>query len=901
MNYTNPFFAPSPRRGLGRGKTTIMKLLYSTQTITLFFIVFHLLTIKGYSQQKRKVTPDDYKLWNTLASGKLASDGSWISYTISHTDEKDTLYLKNTTTNFKYSFPSGHNETFSPNSKWFSYIKNDSLNLLNLQTGKMQQYKGVSQGTFTHDSRYLLSYSTTVKTLTIHNLKTFITTTMKNVKEKSLNPDGNILAIITEEKGLKTVKTIGLSNPLRAITITTNQQNSYSGLIWNKSGKALAFFEECKNENQQLAFNKVHFCYNMDTKPKSRILNPFKTTFFPKDCWIPISKLYISDDSKQLFLNIRTIENKKEIVQTATEKKLSEITIWNTNDKQVPPPTKEDKPWISIEKWSVWWPENNIIVNVEDEQHPYAVLTGDQKNALVYNNIEYLPQFEYVGEYIDLYLKDLKTGNKKLIVKKIINEFKHTVVSPSGKYIAYFKINNWWVYNIATGKSNCITAEMNIPFYDVECDQAGDIPPYDLPGWTSNDERIILYDQFDIWLMTNDGSKKEKITDGRKRKITFRIYDGVIQRLVRNNFYGFVAKSYNDREGWLIETVDNNTLQQTYSIWNKASGIKELIRKDMKLFAFQKAKNSNVFQFMESRFDVSPKLMLLTASGKEKQIAQANMQQKDFFWGKSELIHYHNADRKPLKGALFYPADYVPGKKYPMIVNIYQKKSDEVYDYVAPSLKLINGFSPTNFTAEGYFVLMPDIAYKLNEPGNSALNCVEAAVDKVLEMGSVDKNNIGLIGHSYGGVETTYIIGHTDKFKTAVAGAPATDLLSFYLSNGGYGQSNIWRFENQQFRIQAPFYSEEFLKNSPIGNVQNINTPLLIWTGNQDKSVDWSHSMKLQTALWRLHKKSTLIVYPGQEHVLTDQTYQEDLYFRVKNWFDHYLKGVPPKDWMASN
>jgi dipeptidyl aminopeptidase/acylaminoacyl peptidase len=878
-----------------------MKLLYRINTITLLFIALQILPIKCHSQQKRKLTPDDYKLWNTLASGKLADDGSWISYSISHADDKDTLYLKNTATNFKYSFPSGHGENFTSDSNWFSYIKNDSLNLLNLHTGKMRRFEGLSQDTFTPDSRYVLLYNEALKTFTFHDLKTFITTTIENVKEKNLNPNGNMLAIITEEKGLKTVKTIDLSNTLRATTIAANSQNSYSGLAWNKSGKALAFFEECKNENPELSCNKVHFCSNMDSTPKSKILDPLTKASFPKDCWIPLSKLYLSDDSKQLFLNIRAIANEKEIVPTDTQKKLSEISIWNTNDKQVPPPKKEDKPWVSIEKWSVWWPENNSIVAVEDDQHPNAVLTGDQKNALVYNTIEYLPQFEYVGEYIDLYLKDLKTGNKKLIVKKIINEFKHTVVSPSGKYIAYFKLNNWWVYNIATGKSNCITAEMNIPFYDVECDQAGAIPPYDLPGWTSNDEKIILYDQFDIWLMTNDGSKKEKITDGRKRQITYRIYDGQIQRLVRNNFYGFVAKSYTDKEGLLLETVDNSTLQQTYCIWNKGSGIKEFIRKDMKLFAFQKAKKSPVFQFMESRFDVSPKLMLLTASGKEKQIAQANGQQKDFFWGKSELIHYLNADGKPLKGALFYPADYVPGKKYPMIVNVYQKKSDEVYNYVAPSLKLINGFNPTNFTAEGYFVLMPDLAYKLNEPGNSALNCVEAAVAKVLEMGSVDKNNVGLIGHSYGGVETTYMIGHTNIFKTAVAGAPATDLLSFYLSSGGYGQSNIWRFENQQFRIQAPFYSEEFLKNSPIGSVQNINTPLLIWTGNEDKSVDWSNSTKLQTALWRLNKKSTLIVYPGQEHVLTDQTYQEDLYFRVKNWFDYYLKGVPSAGWMANN
>ena len=871
-----------------------------TNKIALFLIILVLFSIKSFPQQKRKLTQEDYQLWNTLESGQLADNGGWASYTIHHANGKDTLYLKNLLSDFKYSFPSAHDEIISPDSKWFTCIKTDSLNLLCLKTAKKQFFPGISKAVFTAGGLYLLKYGqeATLKTLWIQNMKTFTTTIVENVKENSLNPQGSILAIITEDKGLKTVKTIDLSNQLRTTMIATNRENDYSGLIWNKSGKSLAFFEEIKGENQQFSNHKVHLCSNVDTKPKTTILDPLKNPDFPENSYIPTSKLYISDDGKQLFLNIHATENKKEVEQTATEKKLAEIVIWNTNDKEVPPPKKEGKSATSMEKWSVWWPENGKIVSVEDDVHPIAILTGDQKNAIVYNTIEYLPQFQYVGEYVDVYIKDLKTGNKKLLVKKIVHEYNHIVVSPSGKYVAYFKINNWWVYTIATGKHRCITAAMNIPFHNVDNDFAGAKPPYNLPGWTSNDEQIILYDQFDIWLMANDGSKKEKITDGRKDKVTYRIYDDVVRNLVRNNFYGFVKKSYNIEQGLILESLNNDTFQQSFAIWNRKLGIKKLTSKDMKLFSLKKAQKSNTFQFMESNFDVSPRLMILTSSGKEKQIAQANAQQKDFFWGKPELIHYTNADGKPLMGALFYPADYDPEKKYPMIVNIYQKKSDEVHDYVAPSLNPNNGFNVTNFTTEGYFVLMPDMAYKLDEPGNSALDCVEAAVKKVLEMGLVDKKNIGLMGHSYGGFETTYIIGHSNIFKTAVAGAPAADLLSFYLSYSGYGQSNIWRFENQQLRLQAPFYGEKFMKNSPISSIQNINTPLLIWTGNKDMSVDWSQSTKLQTALWRLGKKSTLLVYPGEGHILSDKTYQEDLYSRVKNWFDYYLKEQKPADWI---
>jgi dipeptidyl aminopeptidase/acylaminoacyl peptidase len=154
------------------------------------------------------------------------------------------------------------------------------------------------------------------------------------------------------------------------------------------------------------------------------------------------------------------------------------------------------------------------------------------------------------------------------------------------------------------------------------------------------------------------------------------------------------------------------------------------------------------------------------------------------------------------------------------------------------------------------------------------------------------------MGHSFGGFETTYIISQTNMFKTAVAGAPVTDLLSSYLTLDGTNISNINRYENSQFRIQTPFYEKGFLKNSPIMNVQNINTPLLLFTGNQDSTVDWSNSMKMQIALWRLKKKSTLLVYPGEDHAFVKESNQKDLYFKVKAWFDCYLKNGIAEDWM---
>jgi dipeptidyl aminopeptidase/acylaminoacyl peptidase len=846
--------------------------------------------------QKRKLTPDDYKLWSTLRTGKFTDNGDWTTYTISHTDGKDTLYLKSTLNDLKYSFPLGHNESFSADSNWFAYIKQDTLKLLNLKSGYKRNFPSITQGTFTAESRYLLMGNKKAGTLCLQNLAKRKNLDIENVKEYSLNPDGTLLAFISAEDKMKSVKTISLTANLKTATLASNNQNLYSGLTWDKYGKTLAFLEETKEKILESFNHKVFFCKNINTKPQITILDPQLTPAFAETNWIPFSRLLISDDSKQLFFD--SSSRPKAIKAKSAE--LVEVQIWNTNDKQVPPPKKEIKPDGIENTWSVWWPETNTIIPVVEKQYPHVVLTVDQKNALVYNTDGYLPQFEYVGKYIDIYIKDLKTGTKKLIIKKAVNDLGHVLVSPAGKYVSYFKDSSWWIFDIAKNKSICVTAALDVPFYDVDYDQAGAKPAYGNPGWTNDDENLLLYDQFDIWLIAPDGKTRKRITNGRDKKKAYRIHEEP-KIIFRSTFAGNIAVKYDNEKGVILHILDTDTREASYALWTEKSGIEELISKDSKLSGIRKAKNNKSYLFLESSFNVSPKLIYLSETGRQKVIGQANQQQKEFFWGKSELITYKSQEGKPLKAALFYPADYSPEKKYPMIVYIYQKKANEVYNYVNPTLRLSTGFSVTNFTAEGYFVLLPDFAYQLNETGNSALECVKAVTEQALINKSIDRSNIGLMGHSFGGFETTYIISQTNMFKTAVAGAPVTDLLSSYLTLDGTNISNINRYENSQFRIQTPFYEKGFLKNSPIMNVQNINTPLLLFTGNQDITVDWSNSMKMQIALWRLKKKSTLLVYPGEDHAFVKESNQKDLYFKVKAWFDYYLKNGIAEDWMQLN
>lgn len=291
---------------------------------------------------------------------------------------------------------------------------------------------------------------------------------------------------------------------------------------------------------------------------------------------------------------------------------------------------------------------------------------------------------------------------------------------------------------------------------------------------------------------------------------------------------------------------------------------------------------------------------MLPGASTNNSIYQSNPQHYGYKWGKSEMIHYSDSNGNQLQGALFYPSRYEPGKKYPMIVYIYQSMSGRLRQYKNPSVYSQDGFNHTNYTLDGYFVLLPDIYYEIGNPGKSARDCITAAVDTVLTKGDVDGKRMGLIGHSFGGYETNLVIGLTDIFAAAVSGAGISDTVGWYFTIGqDTMEPEAWRFENQQFRMGKSFYENKkgYIDNSPIMHAGAIRTPLLLWCGKEDTAVDMRQSIAMHLALRRLNKKNALLAYPGQGHAITDKQLQKDLSIKIKEWFSHFLQGGKAPDW----
>jgi dipeptidyl aminopeptidase/acylaminoacyl peptidase len=147
-----------------------------------------------------------------------------------------------------------------------------------------------------------------------------------------------------------------------------------------------------------------------------------------------------------------------------------------------------------------------------------------------------------------------------------------------------------------------------------------------------------------------------------------------------------------------------------------------------------------VYGYIVQDYDDSPDILVAGPDLKDaKQVTSTNPFQSNFAWGHSELIDYQSDKGRQLQGALYYPAGYEPGKKYPMIVYNYELLSQNVHRYVVPSDT--SYYNNAVFTSQGYFVLEPDIVYEDLQAyiDNSAVfNVQNMTVPLLLEAGDSD-------------------------------------------------------------------------------------------------------------------------------------------------------------------
>jgi len=882
-------------------KNTINRVLIKTfDTLRLPFLLYLVFILPlvacpcwGQVGQKKQLTSSDYHLWGELQFDKIAADGKWASYRMGYESGADTLFVRNTESLKTYAFPAASHSTFAGN-KWFACQVNQGLRLINLKTGKLEIIADVSQYAFSADASKLalLSRTTTGESvLVIRRTDGALIEKINGVHDFKISPTAKELVYSLIQDNKSDVGILSLGKVFRNTLIIKNSDANFHDFVWQESGKALTFFS---SPTPSAPIDGI-FYYSLDHK-NVLVLDPKTQSGFPTDVNIVNNssyKLSISDDSQKVFFAIKSIP-------TQQTKPDSDVELWNGNAKWIYPMQQKWGQFQDYPHLAVWYPMEQHFEPVSTTELPKVILNGNQQYAILSNPQDYEPQFEYEGPR-DFYVVDLNTGEKNILLKKHSIYSSDILPSPGGKYIAYFKKNNWWAYDIAAKTHINVTKNIKEKFEGKTQKLYGD-SAFGNPGWNANDSEILIYDQYDIWSIKPDGTSYKRLTHGREKQRQFRLVQTNNGVGLQENFDGWKSNFIN-LEKELVLRAEGNDGQSGYFKWKTGSGEKPMVYEPRFINQFTSVQNGQIFIYQQQNFDRSPQLMFQKGTVTPKLLFQSNPQQEKYNWGKSDLIEYRNSKGSNLKGVLFYPANYNPLKKYPMLVHVYEKQSNELHHFVNPSQFTEDGFNVTNFTTQGYFVLYPDIQLEVGNPGIAATDCVVSATKEIISRGLVNPEKIGLIGHSFGGYETAFIITQTDLFAAAVAGAGITDLNSFYLTVGwDTGRPDMFRFENDQWKInKSPFEDPQaYSRNSPMTAATKIITPALLWSGKEDRHVDWHQSVEFYLALRRLNKKHTMLLYPNEGHAILNPTNQKDLFERVQQWFGYYLKDERAANWIIN-
>ena len=204
------------------------------------------------------------------------------------------------------------------------------------------------------------------------------------------------------------------------------------------------------------------------------------------------------------------------------------------------------------------------------------------------------------------------------------------------------------------------------------------------------------------------------------------------------------------------------------------------------------------------------------------------------------------------------------------------------------------------YVSHGYLVLLPDIHYVIGRPAESAYHSVVSAVHYICKMPWVDRNRLGLQGHSFGAYEANYIVTRTSLFAAACCANGTSDLISEsgeFVGNTG----NQGYYEMGQGRMGTTLWSRPdlYINQSPVFSADKVTTPLLILHSPLDMSVYYPQGLEWFISLRRLGKKSWMLQYPNEGHNLEEEEDQLDYTIRMNQFFDHFLKGTPAPEWMS--
>lgn len=915
----------------------------------LFFNLLFLLPVFLFSQtiaNKKTVSHEDLVSWNKIQRPQISNDGNWVVYTLKAEEGDPTLKIYDAKSNRLTSFERSDKAQISEDNRFVVFkISPPQDSVKALRRRKVDKKK--------LPKSHIGIYDLENKTLdTIHRVKNFKlpnkwsgwlvyhkeaakkakasvkrdSTKVGKPKKKSKKESAangsklHVLNLTTrQEKTFPFVKAYQLAEEGERIAFTTSgndstflegvylfdaaskkhhslwrQKGDFKNLVFDTKGTQLAFHANFDTTDAQIP--PFELLYWKERQDSAKSIANATTGVLPTD-WIISEhrKPSFSRDGSKLYWGMAP----NPILQDTSllKEEIVNVEVWHWQDAKLHPQQKVQKDREEKRAYTtVWHPNTNKFIQLGTVDMP-EVRTGDRGNSnqvLTYNEMPYYKEVSWEGGPAgrDVYLVNAQTGSKKQIAEGVKGSVN---LSPAGKY-AYAWVapdSAWYTYQVTNGKVTQLTNNQEQVFYDETNDRPMHPYPEGIAGWIQNDQALLIYDRYDIWKFNPSSNQNPiRLTKGREQKQVYRYI-----RLDRENRY------INPNEKLLLRVFDETTKESGYAWmdYQNSTVTTPSLSKHRMDYRPLKARDADKIIFTKEDFRTFPDLQYSDLNfNNPKKISDANPQQQDYQWGSMEKYEWTSLDGETLSGLLLKPDNFDPQKKYPLIVNFYERSSDGLYRHRPP----FPGRSTINYSfyvSKGYVIFNPDVPYKIGYPGESCYNAVIPGVTALLSEGYIDKERIGVQGHSWGGYQIAYLLTKTNIFKCAESGAPVVNMFSAYGGiRWGSGMSRMFQYEHTQSRIGGTIwdYPLRYIENSPIFELDKTNTPVLIMHNDKDGAVPWYQGIEYFVGLRRLNKPAWLLNYNGEPHWPVKLQNRKDFNIRMQQYFDYYLMDAPMPVWM---
>lgn len=860
----------------------------------------------------KSLTIDDLVTWQRITDREISDNGKWVACKMEPWEGDATVYL--------YAAQGQETATFSPADK-FAFSASSGYLVVTQTPGKstVDSLKVLKTKEDKMPMNTLVIYSVAGKKETIDSLKTF-----------KLADEADWIAY---QRGRKDstlyVRSLDGSKTFQFPTVTDFQFAKKSGMLYytsaaegeagiftlNPEKGSPALIKEGKGVFKQTTFDekgeRLAFLYCADKDSSYKALSlwlsehnaPAKeiatrgNKAFPAE-WVinENGMLQFSKSASRLFFGTSPEPRQKDTTQLAENRPNVQVWSWDEPVQYTVQNYNKEKD-LKKSYQAVYNLGNGSIFQLANEELPNIQLgnEGDAPLALLSTSRPYsLSSMWEARTRSDYYTVSLDNGERKQIAQADYGRFR---LSPQGKYAYWYGETDscWYTIALAEGKQYRLTTPESFPAWDEE----NDVPDYPYAhgaaGWTANDQNLLIYDRYDIWKFDPTAATPpiNLTVNGRKEKLSYRL-----EQLDKEARFIDLGKPQ------LLKGFNEAT--KGYGFYNARlsapAAPKTLLAGNYMLRSINKAKNTDDVIYTMETFLQYPDIHYSTLAFKKSvQLTHGDKQQEGFIWGTAELVSWISLDGRPLEGVVYKPANFDPNKKYPMMVNFYERNSETLYNYRMPEPHR-STIDYHLYNSNEYVIFNPDIRYVDGYPGESCYNCLMPGITMMIAKGYIDEKGIGAQGHSWGGYQVAYLATRTNLFSAIESGAPVVNMFSAYGGiRWGSGMARSFQYEHTQSRLGAtPWTSPlRYLENSPLFTMDKVQTPILIMHNDADGHVPWYQGIEYFVAMKRLGKPCWLLNYTGEPHWPMHMANRIDFQRRMFQFFNHYLKKEKMPKWMS--